>query len=402
MARKKAAATAQEQVVEEVVVETTTTETPEVAEETVVAEDTPAETTETASEVSDEDEDDVEEVANEEVSEEEEKKPSNLKFFKFHRDQAKEFGLDENNFMNVIVFKKFDFSFNAKDGVDLEGEKAKIVKSINRILSIMKAQDTICNVHDSELRYNGINTVYTIFVPYSEKLNIISQNIYRMINSLTSENQSISYRVKTKNIARIHLEKEAKTIGFFKGFVAVAHENARKDAATGKEFSPAKDYIKCASFIDANVGLTGQELSTFNHFNLSLNKMSLFNDSEKKFENDYNFFLSFKKKFRIVGYELFYNSDNELCAKTSVVTVSLKSENVIQTSNQKIVRGILFSKNENIKSIKNFSDVFIGDNGENIVIDNMYLDPNSYEMATFDTEVDIIDKNIICSLSVKS
>jgi hypothetical protein len=393
MARTKKTATAQEEIVVEetpsTIVESQECESPineETAAEETVADETPAEP--------------EEEVVDEE-GESEEKKPNNRKFFRFHKDQAKEFMID-NEFASITFYKKFDFSFTAKNAVDLNGEKAKVVKNINRILSMLKVADVIANVHDSELRFEGTNTVLTVFVPYTERTNIVGQNFYRMVTSMNNESiNGTTFRVKTRNIAKIHIEKDAKCKGFFKGFVAISHENARKDAE-GKIFKAAREYLKTGCFIDVDVGLTGKEIGSFNQFNLCLNKLNLFGEKNKKYENEYDYFLTFNKHLKFVSYDLYYGDDNKLCTRRNVVSMMMKEENVIQTSNQKIVKGLYTIKDETEKEITGLKDVFINEDGTHVLIDRTFVDPNSYEFQTFDSEIEIIQRNIIDSINVAS
>lgn len=344
-------------------------------------------------------EDPVATTGGEVVKGEEKAENTAVKFFKFDKTEAREFLLD-GEFVSCTLYKKFDFSFFTNATIDLVGIKAKICKHVNRVLSIMKISDVITYEHDSKLRYNGVNTVFTIMVPFSDRLNLISENIYRMVKSLTDENEPVSYRIKSRAIAKIHVDKNVDNGSFFKGFTAISHEFARTDAE-GKTFGDAKNYIKTGAFIDSAIGLTGKEIGQFNQYNLTLNKINLFNEKESKFENNYEYFLNFRKKFRIVVYKLFIEN-NKLRTETKILTISLKSQNVIQTSDQKIVVGCFVSKVDESKAIEHFRDVFINpSNGTNYLLDDTSVDPNSYEFKTFEAEIDTIDENIISGLGTE-
>lgn len=328
-------------------------------------------------------------------------KKNNVKFYKFDKAEAREFLLD-GNFLSVTMFKKFDFSFYTDASIDLVGVKAKIVKNVNRVLSIMKISDSIAYEHDSELRYNGINTVFTVLVPISDRLNLISQNIYRMVKSLENEGDNVSYRIRSRAIAKIHVNKDAgdkSQYSFFKGFVGISHEFA-KTGPDGKEMGNSKNYIKTGAFIDSDVGLSGKEISQFNQFNLTLNKINLFNETQSKYNNEYDYYLNFRKKFRLVIYKLFFNAEDKLSTETKILTISLKSQNVIQTSEMKVIVGTFITKDVETKEIGSLDEVFVNPEGKNYLLDETNVDENSFEFKTFESEISTIGENIISQLSV--
>jgi hypothetical protein len=369
---------------------TATAETQEVEVQSIpVAEETVAQTS------------DTENVEIEEKEVVEGKKKPTTAFLKFHKDQAREFLIDEK-FVTVVMYKKFDFSFRTSNTIDLTSEKNKIVKSINRVLSLMKVADVITSIHDdTELHYETPNTVFTVFIPYSDKLNIITQNLYRMVDSMNADsNRVVQYRVKTKGIAKIRINKDVNSEknDFFKGFIATSFEYAIKDE-NGNILKPAMNYLKSGSYIDADAGLSGKEIGMFNQFNLSLTKVNLFNEPDSK-HSEYDYYLNFKKKFRIITYHIYMDEHDQKRAITKVVDINLKLDNIIQTSDAKVVVGFYLNKDVSDKPINEFNDVFINDEGENRIIKYNAIDPNSYEFRTFQSEVDVIEENILSNITV--
>lgn len=325
------------------------------------------------------------------------------KFLKFHKEQLREFLLDDD-FVSVQMFKKFDFSFKTSNSIDLVAEKNKIVKAIGRVLSLSKAEDVICSVHDNtELNYDTPNTVYTLFVPYSEKLNIITQNIYRMVDSMNSDsNRVVQYRVKTKGTAKLRINENhnSEKGEFFKGFVATSYEHPVKNEE-GVIVKPSTNYLKAGSYIDSNVGLTPKEIGLFNKFNLTLNKIKFFDSSKNAGDADgFDRYLNFKKKFRVITYRIYIDENGQKYALTKVIDVNLKLDNIIQTSDTKVVVGFYLNKETIDGPINGFKDIFIDENGENRMTKYSAIDPNSYEFKTFETEIATIDENILSTVAV--
>ena len=365
-----------------------TAETQEVeVQETPVAEQTVAKS------------DDTENVEEKEVVE---NKKKSSPILKFHKNEAREFLIDER-FVTVVMYKKFDFSFRTSNTIDLAGEKNKIVKAINRVLSLLKVADVITSIHDdTELHYETPNTVFTVFVPYSDKLNIVTQNLYRMVDSMNADsNKTVLYRVKTKGIAKIRINKNdfnPAVNEFFKGFIATSYEYPIKDE-NGNILKPAMNYLKSGSYIDADAGLSGKEIVMFNQFNLSLTKVNLFNEPDSK-HSEYDYYLNFKKKFRIITYRIYIGDDNQKHAIVKIVDINLKLDNIIQTSDAKVVVGFYLNKDVSDKPINEFKDIFINEDGENIITKYNAIDPNSYEFRTFDSEIDVIEENILSKITV--
>lgn len=326
------------------------------------------------------------------------------KFLKFHKDHLREFLLDDE-FISVQMYKKFDFSFKTSNSIDLMAEKNKIVKTISRVLTLSKAEDVICSVHDNtELNYDTPNTVYTLFVPYSEKLNIITQNIYRMVDSMNSDaNKVVQYRVKTKGTAKLRINENhnSEKGEFFKGFVATSYEYPVKNEE-GMIIKPSTNYLKAGSYIDSGVGLTPKEIGLFNKFNLTLNKIKFFDSNNTNADSSDGFdrYLNFKKKFRVITYRIYVDENGQKYALTKVIDVNLKLDNIIQTSDSKVVVGFYLNKETIDGPINGFKDIFIDENGENRMTKYSAIDPNSYEFKTFETEIAVIDENILSNIAV--
>jgi hypothetical protein len=222
-----------------------------------------------------------------------------------------------------------------------------------------------------------------------------------MVDSMNADsNRVVQYRVKTKGIAKIRINKDVNSEknDFFKGFIATSFEYAIKDE-NGNILKPAMNYLKSGSYIDADAGLSGKEIGMFNQFNLSLTKVNLFNEPDSK-HSEYDYYLNFKKKFRIITYHIYMDEHDQKRAITKVVDINLKLVTIIQTSDAKVVVGFYLNKDVSDKPINEFNDVFINDEGENRIIKYNAIDPNSYEFRTFQSEVDVIEENILSNITV--
>jgi hypothetical protein len=318
-------------------------------------------------------------------------------FFFFDKYQAREFLLD-GEFVTCTLYKKFEFTFCTSATIDLQAIKTKIMNQINHVISFMKISDVITYEDKNKLTYGSPNTAFIVMVPFSSRLNLVTDNFHRMIKTLSNENEPVTYRIKSRSTAKIHVNPEIDTGSFFKGFTANSYKLPRIDSE-GKVLVNGKTNIKCGAFIDSEIGLSSKEIAMFNRYNLALNKIILFNNKEstRKFNTDY--FLDFGNHFRVVIYNLFI--EDTLRTETKVITISLKKENVIQTSEQKIAIGCYISKTLDNKNVERFADVFHSAKGESYLAKDMCGDPNSYEMKTFEAEIDTIDDNIISALGTE-
>ena len=377
--------------------------TTEVVDSSVVevgslVEDEQDESTETVEEtVSDEVEGSEEEgdSSEKETSEkEDDEKKSKLKVFPFDKTQEKMFCIDGKT-LSVSVFKKIDFTFKTETKLDLEAIAKTIAGQVHRILTVLKCEDVIVFENHKALEYGKVNIGHTVMIPYSERTTLTVTNLTRILDKLNQEYQSqgVNFRMKSKDMVKIHYDETTDTDFFFKGFVGVSHENGFETPDGRKGL--ARNYLRAAAYISKDAGLTGKDISLFNRYNLTLSKLNFFDESKENERKGKgcDFFMNFKKKFAVISYGVGLEGTT-LKAHRSVVTISLKYSSIMK-STRKIATGILLNKESSDFEIKSLQDLFSGD----VLTSFTGFEADSYENETFATEIQMLNDNLIAEAS---
>lgn len=348
-------------------------------------------------------EDDVDEnaevvvVESEEVTEEEKStaatkdEKKKLKAFRFDRTQAKEFMLDGQS-LNVSIYKRVDVSFKTDNSVSLNDIAEDIERQIRHILSLVKAQDVvILDQKNHELHYGKSNLGCTVMVPYSERLSLTLTNIKRILDKMYQEyGKTVIFRMKTKDVAKIHYNQNVSSKFFFKGFVATSHSDGFETENGFKRDS--ENYIKSAAFIANDAGLSKEDVSVFNRYNLTLTRLGLFNEGQEA--EGYDYYLPFRRKLSFITYGIGINDANKKYVKRNVINISLMMQDILQNT-KKVVTGILLSKDSTEFEINKFQDVF----KDNVLSEFTGFETESYENETFETEINMINENLIDAAS---
>lgn len=345
-------------------------------------------------------EDDVDEnaevvvVGSEEVVSEEEKssatkddKKNKLKAFRFDRTQAKEFMIDGQT-LNVSIYKRVDVSFKTDSSISLIDIANNIENQIRHILALVKAQDVvILDQKSREYHYGKSNLGCTVMVPYSERLSLTLTNIKRILDKTYQEyGKTVIFRMKTKDVAKIHYNQNLASKFFFKGFVATSHSDGFETENGFKRSS--ENYIKSAAFIANNAGLSKEDVSVFNRYNLTLTRLGLFTEGAEG--EGYDYYLPFRRKISFISYGIDINDANEKYVNRNVINISLMMQDILQNT-KKVVTGILLSKNSEEFPISKFQDVF----KDNVLNSFTGFESESYENETFETEINMINDNLI-------
>lgn len=315
-----------------------------------------------------------------------EDKKNKLKAFRFDRTQAKEFMID-GQALNVSIYKRVDVSFKTDSSVSLTDIANNIENQIRHILALVKAQDVvILDQKNREYHYGKSNLGCTVMVPYSERLSLTLTNIKRILDKMYQEyGKTIIFRMKTKDVAKIHYNQNLASKFFFKGFVATSHSDGFETENGFKRSS--ENYIKSAAFIANDAGMSKEDVSIFNRYNLTLTRLGLFTEGA---EGGYDYYLPFRRKITLISYGIDLNDANEKYVIRNVINISLMMQDILQNT-KKVVTGILLSKNSEEFTISKFQDVF----KDNVLSSFTGFETESYENETFETEVNMINDNLI-------
>lgn len=327
------------------------------------------------------------------------------KTIRFHGKEAKEFVLTKDSeLLKCTLYRECKF-YLVPRAVEVDIDKAinALEVGVNRVLNMMKVPDVI--IYDSDTTKKSFvvdqgTSVVTLLVPHSETLEVILQSFHRMMQILSTDASSqVTYKMRSKNIARIVLTKnEASNENvFLKGFVAVSHEK--------QEENRGKNYLKGITCIDLDVGLTYADASRFNRHNMSITKLNVIGPENEEatmedgtpypYYPEIVFNLPFRKAFNIISYELDEECPPEkgFRAMRDNITISLRLKPASDGSNKKVATGVYVTKTSDELNVTTLRQVFTGPKNKYLLTKDAYVgfDKNSFENKTFEKEIDNLD-----------
>ncbi|MDE7099856.1 MAG: hypothetical protein K2N99_01370, partial [Malacoplasma sp.] len=192
----------------------------------------------------------------------------------FHRTNATEFSLLKDGIGSITLYRKYDFMLKITGDNEIDADRVynDIVYAIDHVLSVTKAQDIEKFDNFKEINMDGRPTlIYTVFIPFSERQNLIVQNITRQIQLLNAKVEADGYKyiIRRKDMVKVLLDTNNGVSDkvFMKGVLAASHENAITDRETGEVLCGTRDHVRGNVYLNASVGLTRKEAFMFNRYN---------------------------------------------------------------------------------------------------------------------------------------
>lgn len=328
----------------------------------------------------------------------------NTNLVRFHPTKAKEFFVGKNDFVGATLYNEVKIVFKQNDELEdetvgivpveeLKKLRDNVIKNVKRAFSILKAEDIKIFDCETELKEGKTNLALTVVVPYSGRTYIILRDIRRMIEKLNDDDERMVYRIREKNVAWITVSKNHQDSDavFLKGFVAVSNDKFTK--IDGSETN--MNYIKCATYINEGIGYNVKDLIVFNRYNISLNRVNVYDTKE---EGTYIYSIPFKRSFKYIIYQVSDEDTKDpnkfMCHRNDVeISLNLKTDVNEKTGRKTtMVTGAYIKNTVAKKELGSFKDIFFED-GKWLLTNNPYIrfDPKCFEAETFQKEIATID-----------
>lgn len=339
---------------------------------------------------------------NSEAMVEKKAKNPNVKFVKFDMGKPKTIKIDPDGFISVGLFKEVKITFTKIDQqVDFATVRNAIVKSTNRVLSLMKV-DGVKKYYSNEDFVPGWNLGFTVMIPFTGRHDMVVQNISRMIKTLNEE-RNVKYRIDVKNIAMLSIDtkKQSSNNVFIKGFVAASHELRKKTKIINDKpevITTEVNTVKGQTFLSDSVWSDDEairDIKSYNRYSMTLNGMYIY--SQKDARDPFHCSVPFKRGFKLVVYQIGdeNNNDTKFVMKRNDVSLSLCLKEREDDPRKKNAIGVYVENVETNKSIDSFEDIFFNEQ-DFILSNNKYLniDEKCFEIDMFKNDVKMIQEDI--------
>lgn len=342
-----------------------------------------------------------------ETSAKKEKGPS--AFIKFDMNRPKSINVTKDRFVTTVLYKELNIMFEAQTKtIDLAGTKDAIIKSVNRIIKLMRCEGVQRYYSTDELKADKPNYIMSILVPYFGRQELVIKNIMNMLKQL-SDDGDVSCKGFIKNVALINVDttKEQKNV-FIKGFVSASHETITKKRFIDGNPNPKiskieKNNIRGQTFLSNSVWNSDEaykDIGNYNRFSMILNRISIYDPYDgKTFSNS----VPFKKSFKTIAYQIVNNdTDNTYKLIRNECTISLCLKDREDSTSEYVKKdaiGVYVENNETSMNIGDFRDIFYQDK-KFLLTNNEYLriDENAVEIDMFKNDINFIDEDIFKSL----
>lgn len=330
-------------------------------------------------------------------------------FVKFDMNRPKSINVTKDHFVTTVLYKEINIMFETQvKTIDLVGAKDAIIKSVNRIIKLMRCEGVQRYYSTDELKMDKPNYIMTVLVPYFGRQELVIKNIMNMLKQLSDEGD-VTCKGYVKNVALVSVDttKEQNNV-FIKGFVSASHETITKkrfiDGNPPKISKIEKNNIKGQTFLSNSVWNSDEaykDIGNYNRFSMILNRISIYNPYDGKvFANS----IPFKKSFKTIAYQIVNNeSDNTYKLIRNECTISLCLRDREESSESGYVKkdaiGVYVENNETTMNINDFRDIFYQDK-KFLLTNNEYLriDENAVEIDMFKNDIGFINEDIFKSL----
>lgn len=340
-----------------------------------------------------------------ETSAKKEKGPS--AFVKFDMNRPKTINVTKDRFVTTVLYKELNIMFEAQvKTIDLAGTKDAIIKSVNRIIKLMRCEGVQRYYSTDELKADKPNYIMSVLVPYFGRQELVIKNIMNMLKQLSDEGDVLC-KGFIKNVALISVDttKEQKNV-FIKGFVSASHETITKKRfidGNPKISKIEKNNIRGQTFLSNSVWNSDEsykDIGNYNRFSMILNRISIYDPYDGKvFTNS----VPFKKSFKTIAYQIVNNeSDNTYKLIRNECTISLCLKDREDSTSERVKKdaiGVYVENNETSMNINDFRDIFYQDK-KFLLTNNEYLriDETAVEIDMFKNDMDFINEDIFKSL----
>jgi hypothetical protein len=233
-----------------------------------------------------------------------EEKASNSSFWKFAKNEASRFYLDENRNLNVIIYKQVKFTIEGANDCESESfvnNVREIKRNIIKLIKMFHILDADLIMPEDGNEFEFINSgkvlMMTYLFPAIDGVNKVLESFYSFCRNLQYDFKVV---VKVSDICKITYDNRTldETDAFIRGYVAGSYF----PAIEGKHGTKLqKTYLRSDCGIAKSTGFDITDLKKFNTYNSAFNRVRLFRGGENG--KEVSTLIPFRGKISIVAYK---------------------------------------------------------------------------------------------------
>ena len=237
------------------------------------------------------------------INEAVEEKASNTSFWKFAKNEASRFYLDESKSVNVIVYKQAKFTIEGANDCESESfmnNVREIKRNIIKLIKMFRILDADLIMPEDEFEFinSGKVLMMTYLFPAIDGVNKVLESFYSFCRNLQYD---FKVAVKVSDICKITYDNRTldESDIFIRGYVAGSYFPAieGKNGTTKLQ----KTYLRSDCGIAKSVGFDISDLKKFNTYNSAFNRVRLFRGGENG--KEVSTLIPFRGKISIVTYK---------------------------------------------------------------------------------------------------
>lgn len=236
------------------------------------------------------------------INEAVEEKASNSSFWKFAKNEASRFYLDENRNLNVIIYKQVKFTIEGANDCGSENFLNNVREIKRNIIKLIKMfrildADLIMPEDEYEIINSGKVLMMTYLFPAIDGVNKVLESLYSFCRNLQYD---FKVAVKVSDICKITYDNRTldESDTFIRGYVAGSYFPAI-EGKNGTKLQ--KTYLRSDCGIAKSVGFDISDLKKFNTYNSAFNRVRLFRGGENG--KEVSTLIPFRGKISIVAYK---------------------------------------------------------------------------------------------------
>lgn len=236
------------------------------------------------------------------INEAVEEKASNSSFWKFAKNEASRFYLDEKRSLNVIIYKQAKFIIEGANDCGSENFLNNVREIKRNIIKLIKMfrildADLIMPEDEYEIINSGKVLMMTYLFPAIDGVNKVLESFYSFCRNLQYD---FKVAVKVSDICKITYDNRTldESDTFIRGYVAGSYFPAI-EGKNGTKLQ--KTYLRSDCGIAKSVGFDISDLKKFNTYNSAFNRVRLFRGGENG--KEVSTLIPFRGKISIVAYK---------------------------------------------------------------------------------------------------